>query len=100
MTDTGVPNTLVPQGNRFAPRVGLAYSPGNQGILGKILGGPGKTSIRAGYGIFNSVIEGNTIALTNRSRPTDSAIPVRLRRSLLSHILPRRMGPRMSIRSR
>src|SRR6266853_3868316 len=36
-TDTGVPNTLVPQRNRFAPRVGLAYSPSRtDGLLGKI----------------------------------------------------------------
>jgi hypothetical protein len=47
--------------NRFSPRIGLAYSPGaKDGILGKLTGGPGKTSVRAGYGIFYSVIEGNT----------------------------------------
>src|SRR5579862_6712145 len=45
-TDPGIPNTLVPERNRFAPRLGLAYSPSKTGgILGKILGGPGKTSI-------------------------------------------------------
>ena len=26
-TDSGIPNTLVPQGNPFSPRIGLAYSP-------------------------------------------------------------------------
>src|SRR5260370_5933745 len=62
-TDAGVPNTLVPQKHRFAPRLGLAYSPGKaDGILSKIVGGPGKMSIRAGFGIFYSVIQGNTIA--------------------------------------
>jgi hypothetical protein len=61
--DPGVPNTLVPSKNRFSPRVGVAWSPNNNGgLLGKVLGGPGKTSIRAGYGIYNSVIEGNTMA--------------------------------------
>jgi len=50
-TDPGVPPTLVPQRYRLAPRVGVAYSPNrSDGLLGKILGGPGKTSIRAGYG--------------------------------------------------
>ena len=39
------------------------------GILGKILGGPGKTSIRAGYGIFYSVIQGNTIAFDEPQPP-------------------------------
>src|SRR5271168_1012960 len=60
--DPGVPRTLAPirYGN-FAPRIGLAYSPDTtDGLLGKILGGPGKTSIRVGYGIFFSAIEDAT----------------------------------------
>ena len=69
-TDPGVPNTLVPQKNRFSPRIGLAYSPNKaEGLLGKIFGGPGKTSIRAGYGIFYSVIQGNTIAFDEPQPP-------------------------------
>jgi len=68
--DAGVPNTLVPQGQRFSPRLGLAYSPSvSHGIWSKILGGPGKTSIRAGYGIFYSVIEGNTAAIDEPQPP-------------------------------
>jgi hypothetical protein len=69
-TDKGVPNTLVPEGNRFAPRIGVAFTPGMfKGILGKILGAPGKTSIRASYGIFYSVIQGNTIAFDEPQPP-------------------------------
>src|SRR6202035_2386357 len=69
-TDPGVPPTLVPQRNRFAPRLGLAYSPTKStGLLGKIIGGPGKTSIRMGYGIFYSVIEGNTIGIDEPQPP-------------------------------
>lgn len=69
-SDKGVPNTLVPQGNRFAPRLGLAYSPSKgDGFLGKVLGGPGKTSIRAGYGMFYTVIQGNTIAIDEPQPP-------------------------------
>jgi hypothetical protein len=69
-TDRGVPNTLVPQSNRFSPRLGLAYSPNKSGgLLGKILGGAGNTSIRAGYGIFYSVIQGNTIAFDEPQPP-------------------------------
>lgn len=61
-TDQGIPRTLVPQGNKFAPRVGLAWSPGSSnGWLGKIVGGPGKTSLRAGYGMFYSVIQGQVL---------------------------------------
>ena len=68
--DPGVPNTLVPSSNRFSPRLGIAWSPGtSKGLLGKIVGGPGKTSIRAGYGIFYSVIEGNTMAIDEPQPP-------------------------------
>jgi hypothetical protein len=68
--DKGVPNTLVPSSNRFSPRLGLAYSPGfKDGVLAKFTGGPGKTSIRAGYGIYYSVIEGNTMAVDEPQPP-------------------------------
>ncbi len=68
--DPGVPNTLVPSKNRFSPRVGLAWSPGNlPGFLNRITGGAGKTSIRAGYGIFESVIEGNVMAIDEPQPP-------------------------------
>ena len=69
-TDPGIPNTLVPQRFRYAPRLGMAYSPNKSGgLLGKILGGPGKTSIRASYGIFNTMIQGNTIAIDEPQPP-------------------------------
>jgi hypothetical protein len=68
--DPGVPNTLVPSKNRFSPRLGVAWSPGtSEGLLGEILGGPGKTSIRAGYGIYNSVIQGNVMAFDEPQPP-------------------------------
>ncbi len=38
--------------NNFAPRVAIAYSPGfNDGWLKRLTGGPGRSSIRAGYSI-------------------------------------------------
>ncbi len=57
--DAGIPKTLAPtKYNNFAPRLGLAYSPGfSDGVLGKIFGGPGKSSIRAAYGIYYTSIE-------------------------------------------
>jgi hypothetical protein len=60
--DPGVPRTLAPiQYHNFAPRIGFAYSPDNtEGLLGKIFGGPGKSSLRVGYGIFYSAIEDAT----------------------------------------
>jgi len=55
----GVPRTLAStRYHNFSPRLGIAYSPGaDSGFLAKLTGGPGKTSIRAGYGIFYSAIE-------------------------------------------
>jgi archaellum component FlaF (FlaF/FlaG flagellin family) len=68
--DKGVPSTLVPSSNRFSPRLGLAYSPpAKDGLLSKITGGPGNTSFRAGYGIYYSVIEGNTMAIDEPQPP-------------------------------
>jgi hypothetical protein len=48
--DKGIPSTLAytPYTN-FFPRIGVAYSPSpSDGLLGKIIGGAGMTSIRAG----------------------------------------------------
>ena len=54
------PQPAVRYGN-FALRVGFAYAPAaTKGLLGKLLGGPGKTSIRGGYGMFYSSIEDAT----------------------------------------
>jgi hypothetical protein len=60
--DPGIPRTLGPtKYTNFGPRIGFAYAPDvSDGFLGKILGGAGKSSIRAGYGIFYSSIEDAT----------------------------------------
>lgn len=52
--DRGIPDTLT---NRylqgFAPRLGIAFSPNwSSGLLSQITGGPGRTSFRAGWGMF------------------------------------------------
>jgi Carboxypeptidase regulatory-like domain len=61
--DPGIPKTLAPTDyNNFAPRIGIAYSPGfTDGALGKIFGGPGKTSIRAAFGVYYTAIEDLTL---------------------------------------
>jgi len=70
--DSGVPPTIGPPGNRdFAPRIGLAWSPSasKDSLLDKILGGPGKTSIRASFGLFYSAIEALSIGVSSANAP-------------------------------
>jgi hypothetical protein len=57
--DPGIPKTLAPtRYNNFGPRLGLAYSPSfSDGVLGKVFGGPGKTSIRAAFGMYYTSVE-------------------------------------------
>ncbi len=58
------------QKKNFAPRFAFAYSPqGDSGWKHKLFGGPGKTSIRAGFGMFYDLF-GQSIA-----RSFDSAAP-------------------------
>jgi hypothetical protein len=60
--DPHVPATLAPtRWNNFAPRLGLAYSFGDyDGVLGKILGKPGTTSLRVSWGMFYTAFEAAT----------------------------------------
>ena len=60
--DPGVPRTLAPtRWNNFAPRFGLAYAMGDHdGLLGKLFGKAGASSIRAGYALSFSALEGAT----------------------------------------
>jgi outer membrane receptor protein involved in Fe transport len=57
--DKGVPNGLTNTYYKgFAPRLGLNWSPSwKDGFLGALAGGPGKTSVSMGYGIFYNPIE-------------------------------------------
>jgi len=52
--DPGVPSGLTnTYYGAFAPRAGIAWSPGwKDNWLAKITGGPGRSSLRAGYGMF------------------------------------------------
>jgi hypothetical protein len=69
-TDPGVRRTLAPPGDEFSPRIGLAYSPNvsDDGFLGKILG-PGKTSLRAGFGMYYTSIEALTLGVLAANAP-------------------------------
>ncbi len=62
-TDDNLPRGMAPTGyHNWGPRVGLAYSPtSTSGLLGKLFGGPGKTSIRAAFGIYHTSVEDETL---------------------------------------
>jgi hypothetical protein len=70
--DPGVPRTLAPAGNlNFAPRIGIAYAPApsDSSLLRKILGGEGRSSIRASYGIYYENIPEDTLSLISDNAP-------------------------------
>jgi hypothetical protein len=70
--DPGVPNTLAHIGELgFSPRVGVAWSPHADGgsALGKLLGSPGATSIRASYGNFYTAIDALSIGVLAANAP-------------------------------
>lgn len=66
-----IPAAIAPTPlDNFSPRLGIAYSPRvSDGWLGKLLGGPGKTSIRAGAGRFFTAVEGLTVAYPTGNPP-------------------------------
>ena len=61
--DPGIPHHQANiRWNDFAPRLGLAYSPDvSSGFLHSIFGDHGKSSIRAGYGLYYTNIEGSAV---------------------------------------
>jgi hypothetical protein len=63
--DPGIPSTLSPSKyHNFAPRLGIAYSPKfENAFLRALFGEPGKSSIRASYGIFYTAFPGLTAGI-------------------------------------
>jgi hypothetical protein len=56
--------------NNFAPRVGFNYSPDfKTGFISKLTGGPGKMSIRGGYGIYYDRVFGNVVRNSSTNPP-------------------------------
>ena len=69
---SGIPKTLSPIDELdFSPRVGLAWSPQADAgsLLGKIVGKPGTTSIRAGFGTFYTAIDAAAISVLAANAP-------------------------------
>jgi hypothetical protein len=70
--DPGIPNTLAPIDKLdFSPRVGIAWSPqGDSGtLLGKLLGAPGTTSVRASFGDFYTAIDATSVGVLAANAP-------------------------------
>ena len=69
--DPGIPSTLAPtKYTNFAPRLGVAYSPGfEKGPLHRIFGSSGTTSIRAGYGVYYTAFEGLSAGIMSANPP-------------------------------
>ncbi len=68
--DPGVPRSLAPARNDFAPRVGLAWSPTPADPwLHKLAGDAGQTSIRLGYGVFFAAYEGLSAGIMSANPP-------------------------------
>ena len=54
--------------NNIEPRVAFAYSPGfDEGFISKLTGGPGNSSIRAGYGIYHGRLFQSVFSLPGAS---------------------------------
>ena len=69
--DPGIPSTLAPtKWDNFSPRLGATYSPNfDDGLLGKIFGHSGKSSIHAGFGLFYSAFEGLSAGIMSANAP-------------------------------
>ncbi len=68
--DPGVPSSLAPPRNDFAPRIGVAYSPDfKTPWMRKLAGQAGQTSIRSGYGIFYTAYEGLSAGIMSANPP-------------------------------
>jgi hypothetical protein len=69
--DPGISPTLAPTHyTDFAPRIGAAFSPeSSRGWLGKVFGGPGSSSVRAGFGLFYTAFEGLSAGIMSANPP-------------------------------
>ncbi len=68
--DPGVADTLAPaRYANFAPRAALSWSPVATGTTRWLLGRPGATVIRAGYGLYYSAIEGLSAGVMSGNPP-------------------------------
>ena len=69
--DRGVPSTLSPtKWSDFSPRFGIAYAPDwKNEWMQRLMGGPGKTNLRAGFGVFYTAFEGLSAGIMSACPP-------------------------------
>jgi hypothetical protein len=69
--DPGVPKTLSPtRYDSFAPRIAAAWSPQSPlPLLSSLLGTPGSTVVKVGYGIYYSAFEGLSAGIMSGNPP-------------------------------
>jgi hypothetical protein len=69
--DRGVPSTLSPaRWSNFSPRFGVAYAPNwTNEWARRLIGGPGKTNLRAGFGVFYTAFEGLSAGIMSACPP-------------------------------
>jgi hypothetical protein len=69
--DAGVPSTLSPtKWANFSPRFGIAYAPNWSADWAKrLIGAPGKTNFRAGFGVFYTAFEGLSAGIMSACPP-------------------------------
>ena len=69
--DPGVPRSISPTryGN-VAPRAAASWAPRvGPGVLGRVLGAPGATLVKVGYGMYYSALEGLSAAIASGDPP-------------------------------
>ncbi len=69
--DQGVPSTLSPTNwSNFSPRFGIAYAPTwTREWAKRLFGGPGRTNLRVGYGVFYTAFEGLSAGIMSACPP-------------------------------
>ena len=68
VNDPGGGPLWATHGKNFSPRLAIAFSPqAREGFLGKLFGGPGKTSVRAGAGLFYNIFGMGMIQMVDRN---------------------------------
>jgi hypothetical protein len=69
--DPGVSRSLAPAGNELSPRFGISYTPHPSSNSGeeRLFGEGGKTTLRAGFGVYYTAFEATTLGVLAANAP-------------------------------